>query len=83
MQRLPELVDAETTCLALLARPTSGGGEEDLVTTCGNDSRVRDGDGRECTDCTTQDGFDELVGRLRTHQEWTTLSARSPCRSRR
>lgn len=62
MQRLPELVDAETGHHALLARPASGRGDEDLVMTRAGDSRVWDADGREYIDCTTQDGFDDLVG---------------------
>ena len=65
MQRLPELVGAETgASRALLARPTSGRGDEDVVMTRASDSRVWNGDGREYVGCTTQGGFAELVGRV-------------------
>jgi 4-aminobutyrate aminotransferase-like enzyme len=45
-------VDAETERRALLARRTSGRGDEDLVLTRARDSRVSDADGREYIDCT-------------------------------
>jgi hypothetical protein len=80
MQRLPELVDAETGHHALLARLASGRGDEDLVMTRAGDSRVWDADGREYIDCTTQDGFDDLVGARAP--ERTKLRAKSTCASR-
>jgi hypothetical protein len=82
MQRLPELVDAETGHRALLVRLASGRGDEDLVMTRAGDSRVWDADGREYIDCTTQDGFDDLVGARAPATNGLSLRAKSTCASR-
>jgi len=54
MQRTPETTAAETGRRALLARRTSGRGDEDIVLTRARGSRVWDTAGREYIDCTSQ-----------------------------